>query len=106
MAIDLAPGALFGGKYRLARPLGGGGMGVGWAAGHAETGGEVAIKHLKGPANDPETRRRFLREGRAAAAVRHPNVVAILEVLELADGSPAIVMEILSGESLHDTLRR
>src|SRR5689334_2074475 len=93
-------------KYRLGQILGQGGMGVVWEAEHVDTGARVAIKFLKDIPDEGDARRRFVREGRAAQAVHHPNVVVILEVLELDDGDPAIVMERLEGESLDDKLRR
>src|SRR5262249_7187531 len=92
-------------SYRLDRVLGEGGMGVVWAAERIETGELVAIKFLKDGA-DANACIRFVREGRAARTVRHPHVVTIFEVLELDDGSPAIVMERLIGESLADKLQR
>src|SRR5689334_9894359 len=87
-AIELAAGALIGARYRLERRLGEGGMGVVWAAEDTVAGGRVALKIMK--ATDvPDARRRFLREGRAAAAVRHPGVVRILDVLEIASHGSA-----------------
>jgi hypothetical protein len=53
-----------------------------------------------------DARHRFLREARAACAVRHPNVVQVHDVLELDDGSPVMVMDLLDGESLGARLRR
>jgi hypothetical protein len=81
-------------------------MGVVWEAERLDSGEKVAIKLLKESADDAEARRRFVREGRAAQAVQHPNVVTIHEVIELEDGTPVIVMERLDGESLDDKLRR
>jgi serine/threonine-protein kinase len=49
---------------------------------------------------------RFLREARAACAVRHPNVVPIHDVLQLPSGVPIMVMDLLDGESLGDRLAR
>jgi len=67
----------------------------------------VAIKVLRGTMSaDPATRQRFLREARAACAVRHPNVVEIHDVIELADGTPILVMELLEGETLASRLKR
>jgi serine/threonine protein kinase len=81
-------------------------MGVVWSATNTNTLRRVALKVLKGDgASDLRVRRRFLREARAASAVQHPNVVEILDVVELDDGSPAMVMELLEGESLGHRLR-
>jgi serine/threonine protein kinase len=81
-------------------------MGVVWAAEDIATHKHIALKFMKDVAGDPDARRRFLREGRAASAVRHPNVVSILDVLEPESEPPAIVMELLEGETLRDLLER
>jgi eukaryotic-like serine/threonine-protein kinase len=106
VATELVTGAVIGGRYRLERLLGEGGMGVVWAAEDTVTGQRCALKLMKDPAGDPEARKRFLREGRAASAVRHPNVVRILDVLEPEGEPPAIAMELLEGESLRARLGR
>jgi len=111
---DLIPGTLVGARYQLERRLGEGGMGVVWAAEDTVTHQQCAVKLMKDSAGDPDARRRFLREGRAASAVHHPSVVNILDVLEPDDGNPAepddgnpaIVMELLAGESLRAFLQR
>jgi serine/threonine protein kinase len=96
-------------KYLLEHMLGSGGMGVVWAARHLDSSAPVALKFLRtshGGADEPDSLKRFLREARAAASVRHPHVVAIREVLELAGGRPVMVMELLAGESLRTRLAR
>jgi serine/threonine-protein kinase len=76
-------------------------MGVVWAATHAVTRKAVALKILKpDKARDPVILQRFVREARAASAVRHPNIIEIRDVIEFADGIPAMVMDLLDGESL------
>lgn len=92
-------------RYRLDRLLGEGGMGAVWAATHLVTGRGHALKLLRKEA-DEGTRRRMLREARAASAVRHPNVVAVHDVLEAPDGGPVLVMDLLEGESLGARLAR
>jgi hypothetical protein len=104
MPQELAPGAVIAGVYRLDRVLGEGGMGVVWAARRLDRDERVAIKVVKG--DEGAGGGRLLREARAAASVRHPHVVAVHEVVELDDGAPAIVMELLAGEPLADRLRR
>jgi eukaryotic-like serine/threonine-protein kinase len=106
VGIELASGAIVAERYRLVRPLGEGGMGVVWAGARIDTEEGVALKFVKETSNDPELFRRLLREARAACAVHHPNVVQVHEVLELEDGRPALVMEVLEGESLGERLSR
>jgi serine/threonine protein kinase len=101
MSVSLVPGTVIAGRYRLDRLLGQGGMGVVWAATHTITRRNVAMKFLKGPAHArPEMRQRFLREARAATAVKHPSVVEVHDVFELDDETPVMVMDLLSGETL------
>jgi serine/threonine-protein kinase len=79
-------------------------MGTVWEAVHTVTRKPVALKFLKG--DKAEGRERFVREARAASAVRHPHVVAIHDVVELGGGELAMVMDLLEGESLGARLRR
>ncbi len=105
--IQLAPETVVGGRFRLERSLGEGGMGVVWRATHVLTRKPVALKFLKrGAEGDERAIQRFLREARAACAVRHPCVVEVHDVLELEDGSPVMVMELLTGETLATHLAR
>jgi len=91
-------------RYRLEHRLGEGGMGVVWRATRLEDGVAVAIKLVK-KAGSEAMQKRLLREARAASAVRHPNIVRLHEVLEI-EGAPALVMELLHGESLAQRLAR
>jgi serine/threonine-protein kinase len=94
-------------RYRLEREIGRGGMGVVWEATHLVTRRRVAIKFVLGPANRrTDLRRRFIREARAASAANHPNVVVVNDVFELDDGTPVMVMELLTGETLRERLVR
>jgi eukaryotic-like serine/threonine-protein kinase len=102
---QLIPGAEVGSRYRIVRRVGEGGMGEVWEAVEGSDGGRVALKFIK-HADTREARGRLLREARAAGAVRHPNVVTVVDVIEHDDGSPVIVMEYLEGESLAAKLRR
>jgi serine/threonine protein kinase len=104
---EIAKGSLIAGRYRLERSLGEGGMGIVWAATHAVTRRSVAMKFLRPSLqNKDEVRQRFLREAQAASALRHPNVVEVLDVFDLEDQSPAMVMELLDGETLGEKLAR
>ena len=100
-------GAVVAERYRLERKLGEGGMGAVWAATHLVTRKRVAIKMLKPElAKNAALVERFLREARAACAVQHPNVVQIHDVLQMAEGVPLMVMDLLDGESLAERLIR
>ena len=107
---SLTPGEMVAGRFRLEKPLGEGGMGVVWQAVHSVTRKPVALKFLKREAREgPDGTRavqRFLREARASCAVRHPNVVEVHDVLELDDGAPVMVMDLLTGETLAQRLAR
>ena len=80
-------------------------MGVVWTAIHLVTKRRVAIKLLRAGGHDAGSRARLLREARASCAVDHPNVLAVLDVID-ADGAPALVMDLLEGESLRERLER
>jgi serine/threonine-protein kinase len=98
-------GSVLAGRYRLDRLLGMGGMGEVWAATHELTGRPAALKLLRSElAHQEQHRRRFLREARVAGTVRHPNVIPILDVIELADGVPMMIMDLLEGQSLRERL--
>ncbi len=94
------------GRYRLDEQLGGGGFGTIWRAWHLTLDAPVAVKLIAQElADDENAVERFLREARAAAALRSPHVVQILDYG--VDGDlPFIVMELLEGENLAERLAR
>ncbi len=99
-------GDVLGGRYRLVAPLGKGGMGAVWRAEHLVLSSPVAVKLIHAPAaHSAEAQARFLREAQAAAQLRSPHVVQILDH-GVQDGVPFIVMELLEGESLSARLAR
>ena len=92
-------------RYRVDRLLGAGGMGVVVAAEDLKTGGPVAIKFLlREEMKLPDGRERFVREARALLRLASEHVVRILDVGNLANGAPFIVMEYLEGEDLRARL--
>ena len=92
------PGTVIGGKYRVERPLGSGGMGALVVATHIELHQEVAIKVLlPSIARSEESTARFLREGRAAARLTSPYAAKVFDTGRLPSGEPYLVMELLSG---------
>jgi eukaryotic-like serine/threonine-protein kinase len=98
-------GDFVGGKYLLENCLGVGGMGDVYRATNVSLGRQVAVKILsREMTKDADDVLRFLREARAAAAVRHPNVVDVLDVARDDDGTPFIVQELLAGEDLEQYL--
>jgi tRNA A-37 threonylcarbamoyl transferase component Bud32 len=96
------------GNYRVTAKLGEGGMGAVYLAEHPNIGRKVAVKMIR-PAfsDDPETLRRFVREARSTASLRHPALVDIMDYgVHEKTGSAYIVMEYLEGESLDARLER
>ena len=101
-----ALGSVLGGKFRTVRQLGEGGMGVVFEAEHILSGKHVAIKWMQPDvASQPQAVERFLREARACALVRHPNVVDVYDVVHEGD-VVFLVMELLEGEPLSAALGR
>lgn len=105
IAAGEVAGIQAGARYRLMRELGRGATGVVYLARDAELDRDVAVKllhpHLAG--NDKaESLARFFHEARVMASLRHPNVVA---VLDMDEASRRIVMELAAGGTLRDVLR-
>jgi len=106
--LDGAPavptiGEVIAGKYRVDSVVGTGGMGIVLCATHIELGQQVAIKVLTVHDEDQrrdEARERFLREGRATAALVSDHVVRVYDVGTLDSGAPFMVMELLRGQDL------
>lgn len=96
------------GKYELVAKLGEGGMSVVYRARRVHIGDDVAVKILTGKfVKDDAALARFRREARAAAMLRHPNVITIHDFGETEDvHAPAyIVMEFIKGTPLRELLR-
>src|SRR5262249_30427247 len=91
----------FVGGYRLLRPLGCGGMGTVYEAEECPSGRRVALKLVSASSSSRDAVERFRREGRLASAIQHPRCVFVLTTDEDA-GRPYIVMELMSGATLHD----
>ena len=93
------------GGYRLLGLLGRGGMGTVYEAEQIATGRRVALKMLEIQLDSPDMRQRFLREGRLAARVNHPNCLFIFGSEEI-EGLPVITMEIAGSGTLKDQLKK
>jgi serine/threonine protein kinase len=101
--VSLAGGVRLG-PYEVLAPLGAGGMGEVYRARDPRLGRDVAIKVLPAELSaDPERLRRFEQEARAAAALNHPNILAVHDIGQ-HDGAPYIVSELLDGETLRARL--
>ncbi|MGW7073932.1 serine/threonine-protein kinase [Streptomyces sp. NPDC054866] len=104
-------GELIGGRYRLVRTLGAGGMGRVWQAHDEQLRTDVAIKELflpavMSPLDRAHRLERAIREARNAARLRdHPNIVTVHDVV-IVDGVPWIVMELVTGATLQERLRQ
>ena len=101
--MALAPGLKLG-RYELAASIGAGGMGEVYRAHDARLGRDVAVKIISASlAQDAGRVHRFEQEARAAAALNHPNILAVYDV-GTHEGSPYVVSELLEGATLRDRL--
>ena len=91
-------------RYILESVLGHGGMATVYLARHVELRSTHAVKILN--LTSEPLRARALIEARSQAAIRHPNVVAVTDLLRMPDGAPALVMELIDGPSLAALLKR
>src|SRR5512140_3402737 len=98
-------GEIVGGKFRIERILGQGGMGVVAIATHLQLDQQVALKVLHDAiVDDAESVERFLREARASARLRSEHVCKVSDVGQLDSGAPYIVMELLEGSDLQGVI--
>lgn len=103
--MELVPGTVIAGRYRLERLLASGGMGAVWVARHLTLGSDIAIKFLHDDSPTPVARTRFEREARTASLIRHPNVVTVQDY-GIEGQTPYMAMELLHGENLDDFILR
>ncbi|MDX1734225.1 MAG: serine/threonine-protein kinase, partial [Halioglobus sp.] len=93
------------GRYEIGEHIGEGGMAQVYRAFDPEIDRTVALKVLREEHSlDEERMSRFLKEGKAAGALTHPNIVTVYDVGDI-DGAPYIMMELLEGQTLGDLLQ-
>lgn len=102
--MEIEPGELFAGRYRIEKQVGRGGMGAVYLAEQEPLERRVAIKVLHGTA-DETTTARFQREARLIAQLQHPHIVGLIDFGE-DDGRLFLVMEYIDGDSLTNVLKR
>jgi eukaryotic-like serine/threonine-protein kinase len=101
------PEYLLDGRYRIGRRIGIGGTATVYQAEHTLIGRPVAIKVMHAQfAEDAGCVRRFLAEGRAAGTLGHPHIVESTDLGYTASGAPFLVLELLSGTTIQDQIRR
>ncbi|MBL8716702.1 MAG: protein kinase [Myxococcales bacterium] len=105
--MPLEPNALVTPSLRLVRQLGAGGMGAVWVARHLGLKCDVVVKFILGDhAKNPDAVARFEREAAAAADVKSPHVVHMIDHGVSQQGLPYIAMELLEGEDLATRIER
>jgi len=105
LRLTLMPGTKLG-DYEVKSLLGSGGMGEVYRACDLRLGRDVAIKVLPSFLSaDSDRLRRFEQEARAAAALNHPNILAVHQ-MGTYEGAPYLVSELLEGETLREPIRR
>jgi eukaryotic-like serine/threonine-protein kinase len=98
-------GDVVGGKYRVERLIGRGAMGAVFSARHELLGRQVALKLMSQEhADSPQSITRFFNEARAVARIESEHIARILDMGQTDEGSPFIVLELLEGEDLSQTL--
>ena len=91
-------------RYQITARLGKGAMGTVYRATDTKNGQDVALKIISGElAVDPDILERFKREGQALSKLKHPNIVGFIDAFQ-HDEQYVIVMEYVSGGSLHDRI--
>ena len=104
--MAFAPGTKLG-SYEIVSSLGAGGMGEVYRALDPSLDREVAIKVLPQElASDRERLRRFEQEARAAAALNHPNILAVYRFSTSDEHTPYLITELLQGQTLRERLQR
>jgi len=102
----MAEDVVLGGRYRLQKQLGKGGMGEVYLAVDERLGRQVAVKVLPRAADsDPQGVHRFIREAKLAATLQHPGITVVHDI-DVDDNVLYLVMELLNGQDLDKVLER
>ncbi len=102
--VGLVPSRV--GEYTILGEMGRGGLGVVYRAQHRHLHHLAAVKLLTAFARASLSNAALVREARAAARTRHPGVVEIYDVVRLADGRFALIMELIEGDALSTQIAR
>lgn len=97
---------IVGGRVELLHSIGAGACATVWLGRHRDTGALLAVKLLEAGTEQAEPAARFRREAEIAARLTHRNLVRVFDYVHEADGSAALVMEHLRGETLEDVIAR
>jgi tRNA A-37 threonylcarbamoyl transferase component Bud32 len=105
VATTLATGQLLEARYRVEQPLAAGGQAHVYRATDQVLGGPVVIKVMRsGSSRNRMLKARFEEEMEALSRIDHPGIVGILDVGDLTDGSPFLVIQYVNGISLRELL--
>ena len=105
--VDLLPGQVVAGRYKIKRRIGQGGMGAVYAAEHVEFGRAVALKVLAPELSQQQDMlTRFRGEARAASQIGHPGIIDVFDFGTTEDGCVFFAMELLEGEDVAQVLAR
>src|SRR5688572_16681098 len=108
MSLDLRPGAVFAGDFRVIRPLSEGGMGSVYVVEQLSTGAQRALKLMRRElVADASLRERFLQEARVGSRIASDHVVQVIAAgVDPSSNVPWLVMELLQGEEVADRVKR
>src|SRR3954463_11304033 len=106
MAPALAVGQVIG-SYGIVRKIGAGGMGEIYEVSHSRLSGRYAMKVLRSEdaPSASEALMRFQREAKVTSALRHPNIVQVIDFSTTEGGQPYLVMEFLNGPELAQVMK-
>ena len=105
--LQMTPGKVVAGKYRIERRLGRGGFGAVYSAEQLTTGQRVAVKvQIADPDDtDHSVIQRFLQEAQVTARLKHPNTVRVFDFGQTDEGALFMVLELLDGPTLEQVLK-